>query len=211
MGAGRNLTAGEIVGPEGGISPEELEQFESAGAQRIQCLCPILQPRHVPPQPGKVDVLQLRRGRVIAPRRLKPVPRFVIEPAQEAGGIICVAGGVESGGRRGEGIGMPAQVDLQTAHVDRLPALRQFACQKRLGLGAVAELPAAPCLSSRIQYGLAVTPERLRRVIDLTHAAMKGLGKAKPKIAIAALAPTPCTVIRSLCHSFSSIVGKPKS
>ncbi|CAN1497835.1 PdxA Pyridoxal phosphate biosynthesis protein [Rhabdaerophilaceae bacterium] len=34
-----------------------------------------------------------------------------------------------------------------------------------------------------------LTPERLRRVIDLTHAAMKGLGKARPKIAIAALNP----------------------
>ena len=34
-----------------------------------------------------------------------------------------------------------------------------------------------------------VTPERIRRVIDLTHAAMKGLGKANPKIAIAALNP----------------------
>ena len=34
-----------------------------------------------------------------------------------------------------------------------------------------------------------LTPERLRRVIDLTHAAMKGLGKTQPKIAIAALNP----------------------
>jgi 4-phospho-D-threonate 3-dehydrogenase / 4-phospho-D-erythronate 3-dehydrogenase len=34
-----------------------------------------------------------------------------------------------------------------------------------------------------------LTPERLRRVIDLTHAAMKGLGKSNPKIAIAALNP----------------------
>ena len=34
-----------------------------------------------------------------------------------------------------------------------------------------------------------VTPERIRRVIDLTHAAMKALGKTRPKIAIAALNP----------------------
>ncbi len=34
-----------------------------------------------------------------------------------------------------------------------------------------------------------VTPERIRRVIDLTHAALKGLGKAKPRIAVAALNP----------------------
>ncbi len=34
-----------------------------------------------------------------------------------------------------------------------------------------------------------VTPERIRRVIDLTHAAMRGLGKEKPRIAVAALNP----------------------
>lgn len=34
-----------------------------------------------------------------------------------------------------------------------------------------------------------VTPERIRRVIDLTHEALKRLGKAKPRIAIAALNP----------------------
>lgn len=34
-----------------------------------------------------------------------------------------------------------------------------------------------------------LTPERLRRVIDLTEGALKRLGKAKPKIAVAALNP----------------------
>ena len=34
-----------------------------------------------------------------------------------------------------------------------------------------------------------MTPERIRRVIDLTHDAMRRLGKARPKIAIAALNP----------------------
>jgi 4-hydroxythreonine-4-phosphate dehydrogenase len=34
-----------------------------------------------------------------------------------------------------------------------------------------------------------LTPERLRRVIDLTHQALKGLGLAHPKIAVAALNP----------------------
>ncbi|MCA0405312.1 MAG: 4-hydroxythreonine-4-phosphate dehydrogenase PdxA [Proteobacteria bacterium] len=34
-----------------------------------------------------------------------------------------------------------------------------------------------------------LTPERLRRVIDLTHGAMKRLGKANPRIAVAALNP----------------------
>ncbi|ACL63110.1 4-hydroxythreonine-4-phosphate dehydrogenase PdxA [Methylobacterium nodulans] len=34
-----------------------------------------------------------------------------------------------------------------------------------------------------------LTPERLRRVIDLTHKALKGLGLAQPRIAVAALNP----------------------
>ncbi len=34
-----------------------------------------------------------------------------------------------------------------------------------------------------------ITPERIRRVIDLTNDAMKRLGKARPKIAVAALNP----------------------
>ena len=34
-----------------------------------------------------------------------------------------------------------------------------------------------------------VTPERIRRVLDLTHEAMRRLGKARPKIAVAALNP----------------------
>ena len=34
-----------------------------------------------------------------------------------------------------------------------------------------------------------VTPERIRRVIDLTHDAMRRLGKARPRIAVAALNP----------------------
>ena len=39
----------------------------------------------------------------------------------------------------------------------------------------------------------------------------RGQPMARARVAIEALAPTPCTVINSLCHSFSSMVGKPKS
>lgn len=38
------------------------------------------------------------------------------------------------------------------------------AIARRLGLGALAELPASPCLSSRIETGVKVTPEALRFV-----------------------------------------------
>lgn len=42
-------------------------------------------------------------------------------------------------------------------------AVRRLAAAE--GLGAVAELPASPCLSSRIETGVAVTPERLALVL----------------------------------------------
>ncbi|MEB2456926.1 hypothetical protein Q3368_15470, partial [Listeria monocytogenes] len=35
------------------------------------------------------------------------------------------------------------------------------ALARDLGLGAVAELPAAPCLSSRVETGIAIEPEIL--------------------------------------------------
>ncbi len=41
------------------------------------------------------------------------------------------------------------------------------AIARRMGLGAVAELPAAPCLSSRLQTGIAVTPSRLRLIDEV--------------------------------------------
>jgi pyridinium-3,5-biscarboxylic acid mononucleotide sulfurtransferase len=43
----------------------------------------------------------------------------------------------------------------------RKPAIREMA--KRLGI-PLWDAPASPCLSSRVQYGLAITPERLRQV-----------------------------------------------
>lgn len=45
---------------------------------------------------------------------------------------------------------------------------------RRLGLGAVAELPAAPCLSSRIETGIGIEAEMLARV----HAAELYVGRA---------------------------------
>ena len=48
------------------------------------------------------------------------------------------------------------------------------AWSRELGL-PTWDQPAAPCLASRIPYGLAVTPERLRRVED-AELALRGLG-----------------------------------
>jgi uncharacterized protein len=51
-------------------------------------------------------------------------------------------------------------------------AVRRLAA--RLGLGAVADLPAAPCLSSRIETGLRVEPE----LLDLVHRAERLFAEA---------------------------------
>jgi len=48
------------------------------------------------------------------------------------------------------------------------------AIARRLGLGAIAELPAAPCLSSRIETGIGIEAEMLARV----HAAERYVGRA---------------------------------
>ena len=52
--------------------------------------------------------------------------------------------------------------------------VRQAAAELRL---PTWEAPSAPCLASRIQYGLAVTPERLRQV-EAAEAALRRLGLA---------------------------------
>ncbi len=52
------------------------------------------------------------------------------------------------------------------------PELRQIAAA--LGL-SVHDKPASPCLSSRVQYGEAITPEKLRR-IDAAETLLRGLG-----------------------------------
>ncbi|KZC03051.1 hypothetical protein AU375_00703 [Methylobacterium radiotolerans] len=48
------------------------------------------------------------------------------------------------------------------------------ALARDLGLGAVAELPAAPCLSSRVETGIAIEPETLRFI----HAVERLVGGA---------------------------------
>jgi pyridinium-3,5-biscarboxylic acid mononucleotide sulfurtransferase len=57
------------------------------------------------------------------------------------------------------------------ADIDK-PTVRRLAA--RLGLGDVAELPAAPCLSSRLETGIRVEPELLR----LVHRAERMVGEA---------------------------------
>jgi uncharacterized protein len=49
------------------------------------------------------------------------------------------------------------------------------AIARHIGLGSVAELPAAPCLSSRLQTGITVTPTRLRFIDEVEELAREFL------------------------------------
>jgi uncharacterized protein len=57
------------------------------------------------------------------------------------------------------------------AGIDKLGVRRLAA---RLGLGAIAELPAAPCLSSRVETGIAIEPAMLA-MIDQAEDLLRGL------------------------------------
>ena len=48
------------------------------------------------------------------------------------------------------------------------------AIARALGLGALAEIPASPCLSSRVETGIAITPPMLRR-IEAAEAAIRAI------------------------------------
>ena len=61
------------------------------------------------------------------------------------------------------------------AGIDK-PAVRAIA--RELGLGAVAELPAAPCLSSRVETGIAIDPATLARIHDAERLLAHALGAA---------------------------------
>lgn len=50
------------------------------------------------------------------------------------------------------------------------------ALARSLGLGALAELPASPCLASRVRSGLRVEPEALRRIDRIEAALRERLG-----------------------------------
>ena len=50
------------------------------------------------------------------------------------------------------------------------------AVARRLGLGLIAELPASPCLSSRVQSGIRIVPRMLRVVDDVEQVLRKSTG-----------------------------------
>jgi uncharacterized protein len=52
------------------------------------------------------------------------------------------------------------------------------AIARAIGLGAIAELPAAPCLSSRVETGIAIEPATLARIHAAEQLAARALGAA---------------------------------
>lgn len=85
--------------------------------------------------------------------------------AAERGGLPIVSGtNADDLGDYRPGIEAGRQADVATPLADLgidKATVRQIAALWRL---SVADLPAAPCLSSRIAYGVAVTEDRLRRI-----------------------------------------------
>jgi pyridinium-3,5-biscarboxylic acid mononucleotide sulfurtransferase len=67
------------------------------------------------------------------------------------------------------------------AGIDK-PAVRALA--RELGLGAIAELPAAPCLSSRVETGIPIEPETLRFVHTVENLVGARLGPGKADRAV---------------------------
>ena len=58
------------------------------------------------------------------------------------------------------------------------------ALARDLGLGAVAELPAAPCLSSRVETGIRIEPETLAFIHAVERLVGDGLAETGPKRAV---------------------------
>jgi pyridinium-3,5-biscarboxylic acid mononucleotide sulfurtransferase len=67
------------------------------------------------------------------------------------------------------------------AGIDK-PVVRALA--RELGLGAIAELPAAPCLSSRVETGIPIEPETLRFVHTVENLVGARLGPGQASRAV---------------------------
>lgn len=106
-----------------------------------------------------------------------------LDEVRRARGFAAVADGTHAGDLAGHRPGKRAGDDLSVISplVDvgaTKPTVRAIAA--RLGLPN-AERPSQPCLSSRIAYGVHVTPERLSRV-DRAEAFLKSLGFAEVRV-----------------------------
>lgn len=98
-------------------------------------------------------------------------------PVARARGLAVVCDGTNADDlhehRPGHAAGVRAGVRSPLAEAGMTKALVRSAARE-LGL-PIWDAPAAPCLSSRVQYGLAITPRRLRQVEE-AEAYLRGLG-----------------------------------
>jgi pyridinium-3,5-biscarboxylic acid mononucleotide sulfurtransferase len=73
-----------------------------------------------------------------------------------------------------------------------------------LGLGALSELPAAPCLSSRVETGIAIRPEVLRAI----HAVEQSIAKEFPTGTVRCRVRAKGVVIELDPETLAAIAGK---
>lgn len=81
-------------------------------------------------------------------------------------------------------------------------AVRSLA--RDLGLGAISELPAAPCLSSRVETGIAIRPEVLKAI----HAVEQSIAKDFPNGTVRCRVRARGVVIELDPESLAAITGK---
>jgi pyridinium-3,5-biscarboxylic acid mononucleotide sulfurtransferase len=87
------------------------------------------------------------------------------------------------------------------AHIDKR-TVRSLA--RDLGLGALSELPAAPCLSSRVETGIAIRPEVLKAI----HAVELSIAKEFPTGTVRCRVRAKGVVIELDPETLAAIVGK---
>jgi pyridinium-3,5-biscarboxylic acid mononucleotide sulfurtransferase len=75
---------------------------------------------------------------------------------------------------------------------------------QELGLGALSELPAAPCLSSRVETGIAIRPEVLKAI----HAVEQGIAKDFPTGIVRCRVRAKGVVIELDPETLAAIVGE---
>jgi pyridinium-3,5-biscarboxylic acid mononucleotide sulfurtransferase len=74
---------------------------------------------------------------------------------------------------------------------------------RAIGLGALSELPAAPCLSSRVETGIAIRPEVLRAI----HAVERDLAKDYPRAIVRCRVRARGVVIELDAETLAAIGG----
>ena len=78
------------------------------------------------------------------------------------------------------------------------------ALARELGLGALSELPSSPCLSSRVETGIAIRPEALRAI----HAVERGIARDFPAATVRCRIRAKRVVIELDPETLAAIAGR---